>query len=222
MTERGVVVGPDGVTRCKWSDGNDEYRDYHDNEWGYPVGEDHRIYEKICLEGFQSGLSWITVLRKRPAFREVFLGFDPEKAANFGSSDVERLLGDDRIIRHRGKIEATIINAQATLRVQETYGSLSNFVWSFEPERSVTPALVKLSDAVATTPGSMALSQALRFQGFKFFGPTTAYAAMQSLGIINDHFAGCPRWEACESARTKTPIQHFDGEIPLTKTTSWG
>jgi DNA-3-methyladenine glycosylase I len=174
---------------------------YHDDEWGRPVLDDNRLYEKLCLEGFQSGLSWITILRKRPGFRRAFAGFDPAKVATFGEADIQRCLADAPIVRHRGKIEATIANARATLDVQDRYGSLAALVWSFEPPRSKRTSPVNFGDIQAVTPESTSLSKQLRSLGFKFVGPTTVYAAMQSLGLVNDHFRGCSIRAACEADR---------------------
>jgi DNA-3-methyladenine glycosylase I len=165
------------------------------------VVDDVRLYEKICLEGFQSGLSWLTILRKRDGFRRAFAGFDPAVVAGFGPADVERLLGDAGIVRHRGKIEATVANARATLAAQERHGSLAALVWSFEPTRRGRPVPKRLGDLSSTTAESTALSKALRTLGFRFVGPTTAYAAMESLGLVNDHLAGCHVRAACESDR---------------------
>jgi len=192
-----VVRGADGVRRCSWGTSPPEYAAYHDDEWGRPIADDVRLYEKLCLEGFQSGLSWLTILRKREAFRRAFAGFDPVKVAKFGASDVTRLLGDAGIVRHRGKIEAAINNAHATLGVQRERGSLAELVWAFAPKgrRSAPRAMGALP---ASTPESTALSKELRRRGFKFIGPTTAYAAMQSLGLVNDHLVGCSVRGACE------------------------
>jgi DNA-3-methyladenine glycosylase I len=197
----GVVKGDDGRTRCGWSVSAADYIAYHDDEWGRPVTDDVRLYEKICLEGFQSGLSWLTILRKREGFRRAFAGFDPQVVAAFGPGDVDRLLADAAIVRHRGKIEATIANAAATLRAQETHGSLAALVWSFEPARPGRAVPEHLGDLTSTTPESTALSKALRKLGFRFVGPTTAYAAMESLGVVNDHLAGCHARPACEEER---------------------
>jgi DNA-3-methyladenine glycosylase I len=196
----GVERGDDGLRRCAWATGTDDYRAYHDDEWGRPVVDDIRLYEKLSLEGFQSGLSWLTILRKRPAFRKAFKGFDPRAVARFDERAVERLLGDASIVRHRGKIEATIANARATLAVQDARGSLAALVWSFEPSRR-RKAPAKLGDVPATTPESTALAKALKGYGFRFVGPTTAYAAMQSLGLVNDHLARCHVRAACEADR---------------------
>jgi DNA-3-methyladenine glycosylase I len=166
------------------------------------VVDDTRLYEKVCLEGFQSGLSWLTILRKRENFRRAFKGFDPGKVARFGDRDVERLLQDAGIVRHRGKIEATIANARGTLAAQEQHGSLAAVVWSFEPRRRARSTPAVLGDIPSETPESKALSKALRKLGFRFVGPTTAYAAMQSLGLVNDHVRGCGARAACERERS--------------------
>ena len=201
-----LVRGPDGKRRCGWATSAPEYVAYHDDEWGRPVVDDTRLYEKLCLEGFQSGLSWLTILRKREGFRRAFAGFDPERVARFGARDVKRLLADASIVRHRGKIEATIANARATLDVQDRYGSLAALVWSFEPRRRGRAVPEGLGDVPATTPESTALSKALRGLGFRFVGPTTVYAAMQSLGIVDDHLRGCTVRAACERDRRSTSI----------------
>jgi DNA-3-methyladenine glycosylase I len=202
----GVVRGEDGRKRCGWSTSAPDYVAYHDDEWGRPVVDDVRLYEKICLEGFQSGLSWLTILRKREGFRRAFAGFDPAAVSRFGVKDVERLLADASIVRHRGKIEATIANARATLEAQEHHGSLAAVVWSFEPPRRGRPVPRRLGDLQATTPASTALAKALGKLGFRFVGPTTAYAAMESLGVVNDHLAGCYVRAACEAERRAIKI----------------
>jgi DNA-3-methyladenine glycosylase I len=199
-----VVRGDDGLKRCAWGVSSPEYVTYHDDEWGRPVTDDVRMYEKICLEGFQSGLSWLTILRKRDAFRHAFAGFVPSKVARFGPRDVERLLGDASIVRHRGKIEAAIANARATLDVQDRSGSLAAFVWSFEPRRSgrgSRPAPRRFGDLQSVTPESRAMSKEMLRLGFRFVGPTTMYAAMQALGVTNDHLVGCHARAACTAAR---------------------
>jgi DNA-3-methyladenine glycosylase I len=201
-----AVREADGQRRCGWCIGSDDYRTYHDLEWGRPVVDDVRLYEKLCLEGFQSGLSWITILRKREAFRRAFAGFDPGAVARFDERDVERMLSDASIVRHRGKIEAAMNNAHATLAVQSSYGSLAALVWSFEPTRRGRPAPRVLGDVPGRTAESGALSKALRKEGFRFVGPTTAYAAMQSLGLVNDHLAGCHVRAACDADRRATSI----------------
>ena len=201
LTAAGVVRGGDGVRRCPWSTSAPEYEEYHDSEWGRPVVDDVRIFEKLCLEGFQSGLSWLTILRKRPGFRRAFAGFQPEDVARFGEADIERCLQDASIVRHRGKIEAAIANARATLDVQDRYGSLAALVWSYEPRRTGRRAPAHLGDLPSVTPESTALSKQLRSLGFRFVGPTTVYAAMQSLGLVNDHLKGCAARAACERDR---------------------
>lgn len=187
--------------RCPWAGTSPDYIAYHDTEWGRPVVDDVAIYEKLSLEGFQSGLSWITILRKRQAFRTAFAGFDPQVVAEFGTPDVERLLGDAGIVRHRGKIEATIINARAVLALWEAGRSLASLVWRFEPDRVERPAPCGVESLPASTAESVALSRELRRCGFVFVGPTTAYSAMQALGVVNDHLAGCHVREACEAER---------------------
>jgi DNA-3-methyladenine glycosylase I len=188
-TRPDVVVGDDGLARCAWGASDPEYRRYHDEEWGTPQHDPTRLYEKLCLEGFQAGLSWITILRRRPAFREVFHGFDPERVAAMTDADVERLLGDARIIRHRGKIEATIANARATLALERP---LDELLWGFAPPpRDAAP--VSFTEVPATTSESAAMSRTLRSLGFRFVGPTTMYALMQSTGMVDDHLAGCFR-----------------------------
>ncbi len=201
LLQQGVVRGDDGRKRCPWCLSAPDYVAYHDDEWGRPVTADAQIFEKICLEGFQSGLSWLTILRKRDGFRRAFAGFAPEVVAEFGPADVERLVADVSVVRHRGKIEAAIANARATLEAQDRYGSLAAFVWSFEPSRTGRPVPRQLNDLPTTTPESVALSKALRKLGFRYVGPTTAYAAMESLGLVNDHLAGCHVRKACEDDR---------------------
>ena len=175
--------------RCPWALEPAEYRRYHDEEWGRPVTDDRAIFEKLCLEGFQAGLSWLTILRKRPAFRAAFAHFDPAVVASFGAAEVAGLLADPGIVRHRAKIEATIGNARATLDLRERGESLAAVLWSYRV--ADRPAPEALADLPATTPEAIALSQDLRRRGFRFLGPTTAYAAMQSLGVVNDHLASC-------------------------------
>ena len=193
-----VSIGDDGVARCSW-DYPEEYRSYHDDEWGRPVVDDRRIYEKLCLEAFQSGLSWLTILRKRENFRRAFAGFDIEAVAAFDERDVRRLLGDAGIVRNRGKIEATIANARAALELQRSGGSLAALIWQYEPVRTRPPK--KFADLPASTPESTALSKDLRRRGFRFVGPTTAYAAMQALGVVNGHLAGCASGAVADAER---------------------
>jgi DNA-3-methyladenine glycosylase I len=196
MSEQRVIVGDDGVARCWWGIGDDEYRAYHDTEWGFPQGDDTRLFEKVCLEGFQSGLSWLTILRKRENFRDAFAGFDRSMVANFGPSDVDRLLADAGIVRHRGKIEATINNAGRALELADEFGSLAAYFWAYEPERRVPP-----TDIPATTEVSTAMSKDLKARGWRFVGPTTAYAFMQAMGLVNDHLEGCEARGSVETAR---------------------
>jgi DNA-3-methyladenine glycosylase I len=190
QTSHSTVKGDDGNKRCAWCVSDPQYMKYHDTEWGKPVTDDQKLYEKLCLEGFQAGLSWLTILRKRENFREAFANFDPEEVALFKSRDITRLMKNEGIVRNRMKIEATIANAKATLKVQDELGTLSSLIWSCAP---ATPkkAPRTLSDIPATSPESVALSKELLKRGFKFVGPTTMYAAMQSLGLVNDHLATC-------------------------------
>lgn len=182
-----TIKGPDGKPRCKWAGAAPDFFDYHDTEWGFPVGGDIRLFEKICLEGFQSGLSWRTILDKRDNFRAAFAGFDFEKVARYTEQDVERLLQDAGIIRHRGKIEATINNAQRACEMAEREGSLAAFLWRYEPD----PAGLGRPQSASTSPDSVRLSKDLKKLGWKFVGPTTVYAFMQAMGLINDHVEGC-------------------------------
>lgn len=196
MTDQRVVVGSDGRLRCWWGVGDSQYEEYHDTEWGVPQYDDIRLFEKVCLEGFQAGLSWLTILRKRENFRAAFAGFDPALVAQFGEPDINRLLADEGIIRHRGKIEATINNAARALDLVEASGSLSNYFWSWEPDREEPP-----TEIPATTDVSIALSKDLKKRGWKFFGPTTAYAFMQAMGLVNDHIDGCHVRRICSEER---------------------
>ncbi len=195
----------DSLPRCPWAGDDTLYRHYHDHEWGRPVVDDTRLFEKICLEGFQSGLSWITILRKRDRFREVFHGFSIERVAQMDERDVERLLADPGIIRHRGKIEATINNAARTLEVQREFGSLAAYVWRFEPKPEHRPDDLSWQAirALAQTDASRALSKDLRKRGFAFVGPTTCYAFMQAMGLVNDHVEGCFCRDEVEAERQK-------------------
>lgn len=189
----GLVRGEDGFIRCWWGGSTPDYSAYHDREWGRPVVDDHRLFEKICLEGFQSGLSWLTILRKRENFRRAFAGFDFTKVARFGARDVKRLLGDAGIVRHRGKIESTIQNARRAVELVEERGSLAAYFWSFEPGASARPRRVTRGalGKMATTPESIALSKDLKKRSWTFVGPTTVYAFMQAMGLVNDHLEGC-------------------------------
>jgi DNA-3-methyladenine glycosylase I len=198
-----LTRGEDGVVRCFWGASSPEYQAYHDTEWGFPVADDHRLFEKLCLEGFQSGLSWLTILRKRENFRKAFAGFDFDKVARFGDRDVERLLGDAGIVRHRGKIEATISNAKRAVELVEEEGSLAGYVWQFEPDprsRPKRPTWAELME-MAETPESRTLAKDLKRRGWRFVGPTTVYAFMQAMGLVNDHLHGCDIRTPAEEAR---------------------
>jgi len=189
-----VVIGDDELPRCWWGDSPDIYRIYHDDEWGRPVDDDHTLFEKLCLEGFQAGLSWLTILKRREGFRAAFHGFDIDRVAAMTERDVARLVQDTGIIRHRGKIESTINNAQRAREVRDELGSLGALVWSYEP---VGPTTVRES----VTPESNALARDLKKRGFTFVGPTTVYAFMQAMGVVNDHLAGCHARETVDEAR---------------------
>ncbi len=188
--DSGLVVGADGLARPVWAARDEQLRDYYDTEWGMPVRDEQGIYERLCLEGFQSGLSWATILRKRPAFREAFREFDPDLVARFDESDLERLLLDPSIIRHRGKIAAAITNAQATLALREG-GGLAELVWSFQPAQ--TPRPHTLAEIPTQSPESVALAKTLKKHGFVFVGPTTMFALMEAIGIVNTHLVGSHR-----------------------------
>jgi DNA-3-methyladenine glycosylase I len=186
------------MTRC-FGDGDPLYAAYHDDEWGQPVRDERGLFERLCLEGFQSGLSWLTILRKRDAFRAAFADFDPDAVAAFGDGDVERLMADAGIVRNRAKIEATIANARATVALRETGGSLVDTIWGHRPGPRAAPQA--WGDVPAQTPESKALSRELKARGFRFVGPTTLYAAMQACGLVNDHLEGCPARPATEAAQ---------------------
>lgn len=189
----GIICGEDLVRRCFWAGSDPLYQSYHDKEWGRPVRDDRRLFEKICLEGFQSGLSWLTILKKRENFRRAFAHFDYEKVARFNQRSVARLLNDAGIVRHRGKIESTINNARRAVALADEFGSLADYFWQFTPPKNERPrkltkaALVTLTN----TPASVALSKDLKERGFSFVGPTTCYAFMQAMGLVNDHIEGC-------------------------------
>ena len=192
----GLISGDDGKLRCQWPEGHADYLAYHDEEWGVPVADDRRLFEKICLEGFQSGLSWLTILRKRGNFRAAFKDFDFTQVASFSSRDIERLMADAGIVRHRGKVESVINNARRACDLAEEYGSLGAFFWKWEP-----PARPPQRPLPAKTPESTALSKELKKRGWSFVGPTTAYAFMQAMGMVNDHLDGCFARAAVEQAR---------------------
>jgi DNA-3-methyladenine glycosylase I len=201
VTEAGVVTGEDGVARCWWGDSAPEYRAYHDTEWGFPVSDDVRLFEKLSLEGFQAGLSWLTILRKREAFRRAFAGFDFARVALFDDRDVARLLDDAGIVRHRGKIEAVINNAQRALELTRSEGSLAAYIWRFEPQaRSDGLDRAGLAE-LPWTADSKALAKDLKARGWRFVGPTTVYAFMQAMGLVNDHLDGCDAKAHVDAAR---------------------
>ncbi len=203
MSAEHLIRGDDGVLRCFWGDSAPEYRAYHDTEWGFPVADDRRLFEKLCLEGFQSGLAWLTILRKRDGFRAAFAGFDFERVARFDENDVERLLADASIVRHRGKIEAAINNARRAVELVEEEGSLAVYVWRFEPEPASRPKRLTWAALLemAQTRESVALAKDLKRRGWRFVGPTTIYAFMQAMGLVNDHLHGCDARDRVEKAR---------------------
>ena len=192
-----TVTGPDGKPRCGWCAAAPEFFEYHDNEWGFPVDDDRRLFEKLCLESFQSGLSWRTILAKRENFRKAFKNFDFHKVARFSEADIERLLADAGIVRHRGKIEAVINNAQRAIELVKSEGSIAAYIWRFEPaEQEQEPP-----QSASTSATSIALSKDLKKRGWKFVGPTTVYAFMQAMGLINDHLEACKSRAEVEHAR---------------------
>ncbi len=200
---RALLLGPDHKLRCPWAGPAPEYVRYHDEEWGFPTRDDVRLFELVCLEGFQAGLSWLTILRKRDAFRRAFAGFDLEEVARFGARDVRRLLADPGIVRHRGKIESTINNARRALELRDEAGSLAAHFWAFEPAPAARPRKLTWATLrrMTTSPESVALSKDLRRRGWGFVGPTTLYAFMQAAGIVDDHLDGCALRPRAERAR---------------------
>lgn len=213
-SKSGLVRGDDGLARCWWGASAPDYAVYHDAEWGRPVVDDRRLFEKICLEGFQAGLSWLTILRKREHFRRGFADFDCEAVARFGARNVSRLLKDAGIVRHRGKIESTINNAKRALALRESHGSLAAYFWSFEPETKTRPRRLTRTvlASMATSPASVALSKDLKKRGWTFVGPTTMYAFMQAMGLVNDHLHGCHCRPDADEARNRLTIP---GRKPL-------
>lgn len=195
----------DGRSRCAWCAADETYIQYHDSEWGFPVRDDRHLFEKISLEGFQSGLSWLTILRKRANFRAAFANFEPSAVATFGARDVRRLLGDAGIVRHRGKIESTINNARRYADLCDEFGSLASYVWRFEPAAATRPRRMTAAALrrLTSTPESIGMSHDLKRRGWTFVGPTTAYAFMQAMGLVNDHLEGCDVRPLAERARTK-------------------
>ena len=198
-----TIKSSDGVVRCWWAGSTESYSAYHDNEWGRPTRDDRWIFEKLCLEGFQAGLSWLTILNKRENFRSAFANFDIEKVARFNSRSVTLLLKDPGIVRHRGKIESTINNAKRAREVQEEFGSLASYVWQFEPLAKSRPKTLTRESLteLAKTPESTQLSKDLKKRGWSFVGPTTMYAFMQAAGIVNDHMSGCSAKKKCKAER---------------------
>ena len=203
-TRPGIFADEAGVARCAWCRSSEVYRNYHDQEWGFPVTDDRRLFEKICLEGFQAGLSWLTILNKREAFRKAFANFEAERVVRFKDKDVARLLGDAGIVRHRGKIESTINNAKRVLELRDECGSLSAYAWRYEPEPRSRPRRLTLAALLEIGPSAeaTAMSKDLKRRGWSFVGPTTVYAFMQAMGLVNDHLDGCYVREQAASART--------------------
>jgi DNA-3-methyladenine glycosylase I len=193
MAVDGIAVGEDGKPRCWWGAGDELYRSYHDTEWARPVSDDRRLFEKLCLEGFQAGLSWLTILRKRDNFRTAFAGFEPDAIARFTAEDVDRLMLDAGIVRNRAKIEATVNNASRYSDLVERFGSLAAYVWRFEPDPGTRPAFLDHATLMKTANNaeSTAMSKDLLKRGWRFVGPTTVYAFMQAMGLVNDHIEGC-------------------------------
>jgi len=207
----GLVSDENGIARCWWAGDDPLYRDYHDHEWGIPVRNDRRLFEKICLEGFQAGLAWITILRKREAFREVFRNFDIAAVARMNRRSVDRLLRDARIVRHRGKLESTLNNARQARKLIDSHGSLARYFWAYEPDAASRPRRIthRALQAITKTPESTALSRDLKARGWSFVGPTTSYAFMQAMGLVNDHVEGCSA-----RARTETARKRFSRPAP--------
>jgi DNA-3-methyladenine glycosylase I len=210
-----VVVGDDGVARCWWCAGDALYRSYHDTEWGRPVDRDVLLFEKLTLEGFQSGLSWLTILRKRENFRKAFMSFDVERVARFNKRSVQRLMSDAGIVRNKAKIEATINNARRCMELVDEFGSFAAYVWRFEPEPGSRPRILARDSLmeISTSAESIALSKDLRRRGWAFVGPTTAYAFMEAMGLVNDHLTECDVREEIEllRARFQSPAASVKG-----------
>lgn len=199
----GLFADDEGAPRCRWCEATPAYRHYHDNEWGFPVTDDRRLFEKLCLEGFQAGLSWLTILNKRENFRQAFANFEAEQLGRFGEADVARLLADAGIVRHRGKIESTLNNARRVLELRAEFGSLASYAWGYEPAPSTRPKKVTLAAlrTFTTSAESVAMSKDLKKRGWSFVGPTTVYAFMQAMGLVNDHIEGCGAREKALQAR---------------------
>ena len=204
----GLFTAEDGRPRCFWCAASPAYRAYHDSEWGFPVGDDRRLFEKLCLEGFQSGLSWLTILNKREAFRKAFAGFDAALVARFGERDVARLLGDAGIVRHRGKIESAINNAHRVIELRREFGSLAAYAWGFEPDPASRPKRITHAalQSFTTSAESIAMSKDLKKRGWSFVGPTTVYAFMQAMGLVNDHIEGCHARDQALKARASLKL----------------
>ncbi|NJM98192.1 MAG: DNA-3-methyladenine glycosylase I [Phormidesmis sp. RL_2_1] len=203
----GLRLAKDGCCRCWWVGDAADYAAYHDDEWGVPIADDQKLFEKICLEGFQSGLSWLTILRKRENFRAAFAGFDFERVAQYTEEDVARLLQNQGIVRHRGKVGSVINNAKRAIALAESFGSLAAYFWQYEPSASARPQRCDYATlmALTKTPESTAMSRDLKKRGWSYVGPTTAYALMQSIGIVNDHVEGCQARSHCEQLRQQFP-----------------
>jgi len=203
LAPTGIFTDDQQVTRCVWCRATPAYQHYHDHEWGFPVADDRRLFEKICLEGFQAGLSWLTILNKREAFRQAFAGFDMDQVARFDDADIKRLVLDAGIVRHRGKIASTINNAQRAQELRREFGSLAAYFWRYEPQASTRPERITLQSlsAMTTSAESTAPSKDLRKRGWSFVGPTTMYAFMQAMGLVNDHIEGCTARQRALDAR---------------------
>lgn len=199
MASPATTKAADGIRRCWWCGSDPLYVKYHDSEWGVPIDDDQRLFEKICLEGFQSGLSWVTILKKREAFRERFDRFDFRRVSKYRPSRVEKMAQDAGIIRHRGKIESTINNAKKAIELADEYGSLAAFFWKYEPTKS--PVVRRRDQIAATTTESIAMSKDLKRRGWSFVGPITCYAFMQSMGMVNDHLRSCDQWKTIDERR---------------------
>ena len=204
----GLFRGTDGAPRCSWCQATPGYQHYHDHEWGFPVTDERRLFEKLCLEGFQAGLSWLTILNKRENFRAGFADFEAERVVRFGEADIARLLADVGIVRHRGKIESTINNAKRVLELREEFGSLAAYAWRFEPSPTTRPKRLTLAElrTFTTSSESIAMSKDLKKRGWSFVGPTTVYAFMQAMGLVNDHIEGCAARDEALQARSRLSV----------------
>lgn len=204
----GLFTDDAKVTRCAWCRATTPYQNYHDHEWGFPVADDRRLFEKLCLEGFQAGLSWLTILNKREAFRRAFADFDVDRLAAFDERDIKRLLLDTGIVRHQGKIASTINNARRMIELRQEFDSLAAFVWRFEPDPAARPSRIthQAVKAMPTSPESIALSKEFRKRGWTFVGPTTVYAFMQAMGLVNDHIEGCDARREALAARARFQV----------------